>query len=77
MIGLADLLDIVLHHQASAGRTFSYGANGPQGLLKGKHGISNLACEDSVAATTERIELLLQVEERALFSNVPPLKTKR
>jgi FMN-dependent NADH-azoreductase len=28
-----------IDHVARAGRTFSYGANGPQGLLKGKHAI--------------------------------------
>lgn len=32
-----------IDHVARAGRTFSYGANGPQGLLKGKHVILVLA----------------------------------
>ena len=32
-----------IDHVARAGRTFSYGANGPQGLLKGKHAIVVLA----------------------------------
>jgi FMN-dependent NADH-azoreductase len=32
-----------IDHVARAGRTFSYGANGPQGLLKGKHAILVLA----------------------------------
>jgi FMN-dependent NADH-azoreductase len=32
-----------IDHVVRAGRTFSYGANGPQGLLKGKHAIVVLA----------------------------------
>ena len=32
-----------IDHVARAGRTFSYGANGPEGLLKGKHAIVVLA----------------------------------
>src|SRR4029077_5098408 len=32
-----------IDHVARVGRTFSYGANGPQGLLKGKHAIVVLA----------------------------------
>jgi FMN-dependent NADH-azoreductase len=32
-----------IDHIARVGRTFSYGANGPQGLLKGKHAIIVLA----------------------------------
>jgi FMN-dependent NADH-azoreductase len=32
-----------IDHVARAGRTFSYGANGPQGLVKGKHAIVVLA----------------------------------
>lgn len=41
--GVPSTLKAWIDHIARAGRTFSYGANGPQGLLKGKHAILVLA----------------------------------
>jgi FMN-dependent NADH-azoreductase len=41
--GVSSTLKAWIDHIARAGRTFSYGANGPQGLLKGKHAILVLA----------------------------------
>ena len=41
--GVPSTLKAWIDHIARAGRTFSYGANGPQGLLKGRHGIVVLA----------------------------------
>jgi FMN-dependent NADH-azoreductase len=41
--GVPSTLKAWIDHISRAGRTFSYGANGPQGLLKGKHAILVLA----------------------------------
>ena len=41
--GVPSTLKAWIDHIARAGRTFSYGANGPQGLLKGKRAILVLA----------------------------------
>ena len=41
--GVPSTLKAWIDHISRAGRTFSYGANGPQGLLKGKHVILVLA----------------------------------
>lgn len=41
--GVPSTLKAWIDHIARAGRTFSYGANGPQGLLKGRHAILVLA----------------------------------
>jgi FMN-dependent NADH-azoreductase len=41
--GIPSTLKAWIDHISRAGRTFSYGANGPQGLLKGKHAIVVLA----------------------------------
>jgi len=41
--GVPSTLKAWIDHVSRAGRTFSYGANGPQGLLKGKHAILVLA----------------------------------
>jgi FMN-dependent NADH-azoreductase len=41
--GVPSTLKSWIDHISRAGRTFSYGANGPQGLLKGKHAILVLA----------------------------------
>ena len=41
--GVPSTLKAWIDHVARAGRTFSYGANGPQGLLTGKHAILVLA----------------------------------
>ena len=41
--GVPSTLKAWIDHISRAGRTFAYGANGPQGLLKGKHVILVLA----------------------------------
>jgi FMN-dependent NADH-azoreductase len=41
--GVPSTLKAWIDHISRAGRTFSYGSNGPQGLLKGKHAILVLA----------------------------------
>lgn len=41
--GVPSTLKAWIDHVSRAGRTFSFGANGPQGLLKGKHAILVLA----------------------------------
>src|SRR5258706_9587058 len=41
--GVPSTLKAWIDHIARAGRTFSFGANGPQGLLKGRHAILVLA----------------------------------
>src|SRR5882757_1757104 len=41
--GVPSTLKAWIDHIARAGRTFSYGANGPQGLLKDKHAVLVLA----------------------------------
>jgi FMN-dependent NADH-azoreductase len=41
--GVPSTLKAWIDHISRAGRTFSYGANGPQGLLKGKRAILVLA----------------------------------
>jgi FMN-dependent NADH-azoreductase len=41
--GVPSTLKAWIDHISRAGRTFSYGATGPQGLLKGKHAILVLA----------------------------------
>ena len=41
--GVPSTLKAWIDHISRNGRTFSYGANGPQGLLKGKHAILVLA----------------------------------
>ncbi len=42
-LGVSSRLKAWIDHISRAGRTFSYGANGPQGLLKDKHAIVVLA----------------------------------
>jgi len=42
-LGVSSRLKAWIDHISRAGRTFSYGANGPQGLLKGKRAILVLA----------------------------------
>ena len=42
-LGVSSRLKAWIDHVSRAGRTFSYGANGPQGLLKGRHAIVVLA----------------------------------
>ena len=42
-LGVSSRLKAWIDHISRAGRTFSYGANGPQGLLKDKHAILVLA----------------------------------
>ena len=42
-LGVPSTLKAWIDHISRAGRTFSYGANGPQGLLKDKHAIVVLA----------------------------------